>query len=66
MVMSKWPTRMEGGVTAWRGMVASAGMAVVDMEAVVAAIADRIDRDRHRSLQKCRRARPFWALPPGR
>jgi hypothetical protein len=47
-------------------MVASAGMAVVDMEAVVAAIADRINRDRRRSLQKCRRARPFRALPPGR
>jgi hypothetical protein len=66
MVMSKWPTRMEGGATVWRGTVASAGMAVAGMEAVVVAIADRINRDRHRSLLKCRLARPFWALLPGR
>jgi hypothetical protein len=66
MVMSKWPTRLKGGAMVWQGMVASVGMAVVGMEAVVAAIADGINRDRHRSLSKCRRARPFRALPPGR
>jgi hypothetical protein len=40
--------------------------AVVDMAAVVAAIADGTDRDRQRSLRTRRRARPFRALPPGR
>jgi hypothetical protein len=66
MVMSKWPTRTKGGATVWPGMVASAGMAVADMEAVVAAIADRINRELHRSLPKCRHAHLSWALPLGR
>jgi hypothetical protein len=51
MVMPKWPTPMGAGATVSPGMVASADMAasdmavVVDMAAVVAAIADRTGLD---------------------
>ena len=66
MVMPKWPTRMKGGGMVWRGMAASADMVVADVEAVVAVIADRTNRDRLCCLPKCRYARLFWALPPRR